>query len=91
MNKTDLVAKVAELAKLSKVDADKAVDAMFVAITSALKNGTDVRLTGFGSFSVTSRAAREGRNPLTGQTIAIPAGKAPKFTVGKALKDAVNG
>lgn len=91
MNKTDLVAKVAELADLSKSDADKATDAVFSAIVGALKTGDDIRLIGFGSFSVATRAAREGKNPRTGETIAIPAGKSPKFTAGKALKDAVNG
>jgi len=91
MNKTDLVSKVAELGGLTKADADKAVDATFAAITAALKGGDDVRLVGFGSFSVAARAAREGKNPRTGEKIAIPASKAPKFSVGKALKDAVNG
>lgn len=91
MNKTDLIAKVAELAGLSKSDADKATDAVFNAITGALKEGNDVRLIGFGSFSVTARPAREGKNPRTGETIAIPAAKAPKFAAGKVLKDAVNG
>lgn len=90
MNKTDLVAKVAELADLSKSDADKATDAVFTAIADVLKKGDDVRLIGFGSFSVTARPAREGKNPRTGETIAIPASKAPKFATGKALKDAVN-
>ena len=90
MNKTDLVSKVAELGGLTKADADKAVDATFAAITAALKGGDDVRLVGFGSFSVAARAAREGKNPRTGEKIAIPASKAPKFSVGKALKDAVN-
>ena len=91
MNKTDLVSKVAELGSLSKADADKAVDATFAAITAALKGGDDVRLVGFGSFSVSARAAREGKNPRTGEKLAIPASKAPKFSAGKALKDAVNG
>ncbi len=91
MNKADLVSKVAELANLTKADSDKAVDATFAAITAALKAGDDVRVVGFGSFSVSARAAREGRNPSTGATIAIPAGKAPKFSAGKGLKDAVNG
>jgi len=91
MNKTDLVAKVAELASLSKADADKATDAIFTAITGALKDGDDVRLIGFGSFSVAARAARDGKNPRTGEKIAIPASKAPRFVAGKVLKDAVNG
>lgn len=91
MNKADLVSKVAELAGITKAEADKAADAVFAAITSALKAGDDVRLVGFGSFSVASRAARAGRNPQTGDAITIKASKAPKFSAGKALKDAVNG
>ncbi|PKU22945.1 HU family DNA-binding protein [Telmatospirillum siberiense] len=91
MNKTDLVAKVAELASLSKADADKVTDAIFTAITGALKDGGDVRLIGFGAFSVAARAARDGKNPRTGEKISIPASKAPRFVAGKALKDAVNG
>lgn len=91
MNKADLVSKVAELADITKTDADKAIEAVFAAITASLKSGDDVRLVGFGSFSVSARAAREGRNPRTGQTIPIAASKAPKFSAGKALKDAVNG
>ncbi|MTJ79770.1 MAG: HU family DNA-binding protein [Telmatospirillum sp.] len=90
MNKGDLVSTVTELSGLTKADADKAVDAVFAAITTALKSGDDVRLVGFGSFSVTSRPSREGKNPRTGEKITIPASKAPKFSVGKALKDAVN-
>jgi DNA-binding protein HU-beta len=90
MNKHDLVAKVAELAGLTKGDADKAIDATLDAITAALKGGDDVRLVGFGSFSVASRAATEGRNPRTGEKIQIAASKAPKFSAGKGLKDAVN-
>ena len=91
MNKSDLVGKVSELAGLTKADADKATDAVFASITTALKDGDDVRLVGFGSFSISARPAREGRNPQTGQTITIPASKAPKFSAGKPLKDAVNG
>jgi len=91
MNKSDLVGNVAELSGLSKSDADKAVDAVFAAITGALKSGDDVRLVGFGNFSVTDRPAREGRNPRTGESLTIAAGKAPKFSAGKALKDTVNG
>jgi DNA-binding protein HU-beta len=90
MNKADLVSQVAELAGLSKADAEKATDATFAAITSALKDNDDVRLVGFGAFSTASRPAREGRNPRTGETIAIAASRQPKFSVGKALKDAVN-
>ena len=91
MTKADLVSKVADLASLTKADADKAVDAVLTAITAALKAGDDVRLAGFGRFSVSSRAAREGKNPRTGEKITIPASKAPKFSAGKALKDALNG
>jgi len=91
MNKTDLVAKVAESSGLTKADADKATDAVFAAIASALTAGDDVRLVGFGSFSVASRPARQGRNPRTGQAITVPAGKTPKFAAGKGLKDIVKG
>ena len=90
MNKNDLVATVASSAGLSKADAAKAVDSVFNAITDSLKKGGDVRLVGFGTFSVASRAATQGRNPRTGETINIPASKQPKFKPGKALKDAVN-
>lgn len=90
MNKNDLVAHVADAAGLSKVDATKAVDAMIGGITSSLKKGGEVRLVGFGTFSVANRAASKGRNPRTGAPIQIPASKQPKFKAGKALKDAVN-
>ncbi len=91
MNKTDLVAQVAELAGLTKADSEKAVDSIFAAIATALKAGDDVRLTGFGSFSIAERAEREGKNPRTGEKITIAASKQPKFTAGKALKDGLNG
>ena len=91
MNKPDLVAKVAELSGLTKAEADKATDAVFTAITAALKAGDDVRLVGFGSFSVSARPAREGKNPRTGEKLTIAASKAPKFSAGKGLKEAVNG
>ena len=91
MNKSDLVAKVSEHSGLPKSDADKAIDAVFAAITGALKSGDDVRLVGFGNFSVTDRPAREGKNPRTGEKLAIPASKAPKFSAGKGLKESVNG
>jgi len=91
MNKSDLVGQVAALTGLTKAEADKATDAVFSAITTALKSGEDVRLVGFGSFSVAARPARDGKNPRTGEKIAIPASKQPKFSVGKGLKDAVNG
>lgn len=90
MNKNDLVAAVADSAGLSKADSTKAVDAVFDSITSSLKGGDEVRLVGFGTFSVAQRAASEGRNPRTGEKIKIPASKQPKFKAGKGLKDAVN-
>jgi DNA-binding protein HU-beta len=90
MNKNDLVAAVAETSGLNKADAAKAVDTALDTITAALKGGDEVRLVGFGTFSVSARAASEGRNPRTGETIKIPASKRPKFSAGKALKDAVN-
>ena len=91
MNKHDFIGVVAAAAGVTKADAAKAVDGIFDAITGALKSGDDVRLVGFGSFSVSARAARQGRNPSTGKAVTIAASKAPKFTAGKALKDAVNG
>jgi DNA-binding protein HU-beta len=91
MNKNDLVAAVAQSTDTSKADAAKAVDSVLDAITSALKSGDGVQLIGFGNFSVADRAARQGRNPRTGETIQIAASKQPKFKAGKALKDAVNG
>ena len=90
MNKNDLVASVASDAGLSKADAAKAVDGVFDAITSSLKGGTEVRLVGFGTFSVSRRQATTGRNPRTGETIQIAASNQPKFKAGKGLKDAVN-
>ena len=90
MNKDDLIAKVANSVGVSKSDAAKSVDAVFSNITSSLKGGSEVRLVGFGTFIVANRAATTGRNPRTGESIQIPASKRPKFTVGKALKDAVN-
>jgi len=90
VNKNDLVAAVAEKTGLSKGEAEKSVDAVFGSITQSLKGGQEVRLVGFGTFVVTNRAASEGRNPRTGEKIAIPASKQPKFKAGKGLKDAVN-
>lgn len=90
MNKNELIAQVADVTNLSKADATRAVDGVFDVITSSLKGGDEVRLVGFGTFSVTQRAATEGRNPRTGEPIRIPASKQPKFKPGKALKDAVN-
>ncbi len=90
MNKNDLVAAVADSAGLTKADATKAVDAVFDNVTSSLQGGGEVRLVGFGTFSVVDRKATTGRNPRTGETIQIPASKQPKFKAGKGLKDAVN-
>lgn len=90
MNKSELVAKVAEEAELQKKDATKAVEAVFSVITDALQNGEKVQLVGFGNFEVRDRAARKGRNPQTGEEIEIAASKVPAFKPGKSLKDAVN-
>lgn len=90
MNKNDLIAKVASDADISKSDASSAVEAVLGSITGALRGGDEVRLVGFGTFSVAARAASEGRNPRTGEKIQIPASKNPKFKAGKQLKDAVN-
>ena len=90
MNKTELVAAVAEKAALSKKDAEKAVSAVVDTITAALADGDKVQLVGFGTFEVRERAARTGKNPRTGAAIKIAASKVPAFKAGKALKDAVN-
>jgi len=90
MNKQDLVSNVAETADISKTKAAAAVDAVIGAIKASLKKGDDVRLVGFGTFSVANRAATTGRNPRTGEPIKIPASKQPKFKAGKELKEAVN-
>lgn len=90
MNKTELIAAVAERAELSKKDAEASVNAFVDAVTDALKDGDKVQLVGFGSFEVKSRAARTGIKPGTQETIEIPAAKVPAFKAGKALKDAVN-
>ncbi len=90
MNKQDLVTKVADKADIPKTKAEAAVNAMIDAIKASLKKGDDVRLVGFGTFSVAKRAATTGRNPRTGQPIKIPASKQPKFKAGKELKEAVN-
>ncbi|MBI1261852.1 MAG: DNA-binding protein HU [Rhizobiales bacterium] len=90
MNKNDLIAEVADRTGLSKADATKSVDFTFDIITDTLKKGDEVRLVGFGTFTVSQRQATEGRNPRTGETIQIPASKQPKFKAGKGLKDAVN-
>lgn len=90
MNKTELITAIAENAEISKKDAEKALKAFSDAVTEELKKGGKVQLVGFGTFEVSERAAREGRNPQTGKTMKIAACKAPKFKAGKALKDAVN-
>jgi DNA-binding protein HU-beta len=90
MNKAELIDAVAAGANLSKADAGRAVDAVVDAVASALKTGQQVSVVGFGTFSVKHRAARQGRNPRTGETINIPASNVPGFKAGKALKDAVN-
>ena len=90
MNKTELIAAVAEKAEISKKDSEKALKAFIDVVTDELKVGGKIQLVGFGTFEVSERAAREGRNPQTGKTMKIDACKAPKFKAGKALKDAVN-
>ncbi|MBT9782302.1 HU family DNA-binding protein [Coprococcus comes] len=90
MNKTELVDAVAEQADISKKDAEKVLKAFVDVVTEEMKKGEKVQLVGFGTFEVSERAAREGRNPQTGKTMKIEACKAPKFKAGKALKDAVN-
>ena len=90
MNKNDLISSVAAGAGLSKNDASGAVESMLDSISGALKGGDEVRIVGFGTFSVSHRAASQGRNPRTGEAIQIPASKNPKFKAGKQLKDAVN-
>ncbi len=90
MNKNELVAAVAEKAGLAKSDAQSAIDAVFDTITGELKKGGDVRLVGFGNFTVSRREATTGRNPQTGKAVDIPARNVPKFSAGKGLKDAVN-
>ena len=90
MNKTELVAAIAEKAELSKKDSEKALTAFVEVVTEELQKGEKVQLVGFGTFEVSKRAAREGRNPQTGKTMMIAASKAPRFKAGKALKDALN-
>ena len=89
MNKTELVAAIAEKAEISKKDADKAVAALIETVTEALKAGDKIQLVGFGTFEVRERPARVGRNPQTKETITIPASKVPAFNAGAALKNAV--
>ncbi len=90
MNKTELIAAMADQAGLSKKDAEAALKAFTDVVTEQLKKGDKVQLVGFGTFEVSERAAREGRNPQTGKVMPIAASKAPKFKAGKALKDTVN-
>ena len=90
MNKTELVAAMAEKAGLSKKDAEAALKAFTDTVAEELKKGEKIALVGFGTFEVSERAAREGRNPQTGAPMTIAASKAPKFKAGKALKDAIN-
>ena len=90
MNRTELVAAIAEKTELSKKDAEKALKAFTDVVAEELKKGEKIQLVGFGTFEVSERAAREGRNPQTGETMKIAASKSPKFKAGKALKDALN-
>lgn len=90
MNKNELAGVVAERAGITKAEAGEAVDAVFDAITSTLKSGDDVRLVGFGTFSVSHRKATKGRNPATGAAIDIPASNQAKFKAGKGLKESLN-
>lgn len=90
MNKTELVAAIAEKTELSKKDAEKALKAFTDVVAEELKKGEKIQLVGFGTFEVAERPARTGRNPMTGKTIEIAASKSPKFKAGKALKDSIN-
>ena len=90
MNKTELIAAMADQAELSKKDAEAALKAFVDVVSEEMKKGEKVQLVGFGTFEVSERAAREGRNPQTGETMTIAASKTPKFKAGKALKDLVN-
>jgi DNA-binding protein HU-beta len=91
MNKNELINEVSKKADITKAKASEAVDAFIACIEKSLKKGTDVRLVGFGTFTVVKRKATEGRNPRTGEVIKIAASKQPKFKPGKALKESVNG
>ena len=91
MNKSELLTAMAEKSGLTQADAGKALTAFCDVVGKTLRTGGEVQMTGFGSFGVSERAARIGRNPQTGETLQIAASKAPKFKAGKALKDAVNG
>ena len=90
MNKTELASAIAEKAEISKKDAEKALKAFTEVVAEELKKGEKIQLVGFGTFEVSERAAREGRNPQTGETMQIAASKSPKFKAGKQLKDSLN-
>ena len=90
MNKTELIAAIAEKTELSKKDSEKALKSFIEVVTEELNKGEQIQLVGFGTFEVAERAARDGRNPQTGEVMPIPASKAPKFKAGKALKDEIN-
>ena len=90
MNKTELVATIAEKVEISKKDAERALNAFTDTVSDALREGDKIQLVGFGTFEVSERAERTGRNPQSGETMVIPASKIPKFKAGKALKDAIN-
>ena len=90
MNKTELVATIAEKAEISKKDAERALNAFTDMVSDALREGDKIQLVGFGTFEVSERAERTGRNPQSGETMVIPASKIPKFKAGKALKDVIN-
>ena len=90
MNKNELVSHIAEKASINRAQATRALEAVFDGVSGALGKGQEVRLVGFGTFSVAHRKAKQGRNPKTGAPIQIPASKQPKFKAGKALKDAVS-
>ena len=90
MNKADLVSMIAAKSNLTKKDSESALNAFVETVQTALQNGEKIQLVGFGTFEVSERASREGRNPQTGETMTIEACKAPKFKAGKALKDAIN-
>lgn len=90
MNKQEMIAEIAKANGQSKADAERSLNAVIQVITDTIKKGESISLPGFGQFSVVAKEARTGRNPLTGEAIAIPARKSPKFTPGKSLKDAAN-
>ncbi len=90
MNKSELIARVAEVTELPKKDVTRVVDAVFQTISETLQKGEKVQLVGFGNFEVRERSARKGRNPQTGEEIEIPASKVPAFKPGKALKEGIN-